>query len=194
MFTSMGAKPLAIPTPVWLVGTYDADGRPNIATIAWGGICCSDPPCLAVSLRASRHSYDAIVARRCFTVNVPSERYVTEADFAGLASGRDGDKFAAAGLTPVRSGLVDAPYVAEFPLVLECRLRHTLELGLHTQFVGEIVDVKAAAGVVDASGRVDGSLVRPIVYDTGTKGYYGLGQFLGAGFSIGKELLQASKG
>lgn len=194
MFKSMGAKPLAIPTPVWLVGTYDIAGRPNIATIAWGGICCSDPPCIAVSLRPSRHSHDAIVARESFTVNVPSESFVKEADFAGLASGRDGDKFAAAGLTPVKSELVDAPYVAEFPLVLECRLLHTLELGLHTQFVGEIVDVKAAEGVLDASGRVDGALVRPIIYDTGTKGYYGLGQLLGPGFSIGKELLQASRG
>ena len=62
---------------------------------------------------------------------------------SGIASGRDVDKFAVTGLTPVKSELVDAPYAAEFPVVLECRLLHIVEIGLHTQFIGEIIDVKA---------------------------------------------------
>ena len=190
MFKSVGAKALAVPTPVWLVGTYDADGRPNIATIAWGGVCCSEPPCVAISLRQSRYTYEAVVARMAFTINVPAQSFVREADFAGLVSGRDCDKFAAAGLTPVRSELVDAPYVAEFPLVLECRLRHTIELGIHTQFIGEIVDVKADGSVLGSNGLPDGDKVRPIVYDTGTRNYFSLGNILGAGFAIGNQLLR----
>jgi flavin reductase (DIM6/NTAB) family NADH-FMN oxidoreductase RutF len=39
------------PHPVLLVGTFGADGKPNVMNAAWGGICCSDPPCVAVSLR-----------------------------------------------------------------------------------------------------------------------------------------------
>ena len=190
MFKSLGAKTLVVPTPVWLVGTYDADGRPNIATIAWGGVCCSEPPCVAISLRKSRHTYDAVVARMAFTINVPAESHVREADFAGLASGRECDKFATAGLTPVRSELVDAPYVAEFPLVLECRLLHTIEIGIHTQFIGEIVDVKAKESVLGANGLPDGDKVRPIVYDPGTRNYLKLGNILGTGHAIGKELRQ----
>ena len=188
MKKSLGAKTVAVPTPTWLVGTYDAGGRPNIATVAWGGVCSSEPPSVAISLRKSRYSYDAIVARQAFTVNVPSEAYVREADFAGIFSGRDGDKFTATGLTAVRSELVDAPYVSEFPLVLECRLIHTIEIGIHTQFVGEIIDVKADAAVLDANGLPDGEKVRPIVYDTGTRNYFGLGKVIGKAFSIGKEL------
>jgi flavin reductase (DIM6/NTAB) family NADH-FMN oxidoreductase RutF len=188
MKKSLGAKTLAVPTPTWLVGTYDAAGRPNIATVAWCGVCCSEPPSVAISLRKSRYSYDAIVARRAFTVNVPTETHVREADFAGILSGRDVDKFAAAGLTAVRSELVDAPYVSEFPLVLECRLIHTIEIGIHTQFVGEIIDVKADAAVLDANGLPDGEKVLPIVYDTGTRNYFGLGKVIGKAFSIGKEL------
>jgi flavin reductase (DIM6/NTAB) family NADH-FMN oxidoreductase RutF len=190
MFKSLGAKTLAVPAPVWLVGTYDANGRPNIATIAWGGVCCSEPPCVAISLRKSRHTYDAVVARMAFTINVPAESFVREADFAGIVSGRDCDKFAAAGLTPVRSELVDAPYVAEFPLVLECRLRHTIEIGIHTQFIGEIVDVKANESVLGVNGMPTSDKVRPIVYDTGTRNYFGLGNILGTGFASGKELLK----
>ncbi len=143
MKKSLGAKTILYPTPVIIVGTYDDEGKPNAMTVAWGGICCSVPPCVAVSLRKATYSHGNIVKRQAFTVSVPSERHVKEADYFGIASGRNEDKFAVTRLTPVRSDLVDAPYVEEFPLVLECRLAHTFELGLHTQFVGEILDVKA---------------------------------------------------
>lgn len=188
MKRSLGPKTLAVPAPAWLVGTYDSDKRPNLVTVAWGGVCCSEPPSVAISLRKSRHSYDAIVNRKAFTINIPSETHVRETDFAGIVSGRDLDKFAAAGLTPVRSELVDAPYVAEFPLVIECRLIHTVEIGIHTQFIGEIVDVKADQAVLNAQGLPDADKIRPIIYDTGTKSYFGLGQLIGKGFSIGNEL------
>jgi len=72
MKQSVGAKTLAMPTPVWLVGSYDGEGRPNIMTIAWGGICCTQPPCVTVSLRRATYSYAAIEARRAFTVSSPS--------------------------------------------------------------------------------------------------------------------------
>lgn len=73
------------------------------------------------------------------------EQLAREADFFGRASGRNTDKLAATGLMAVRSELVDAPYLAGGPLVLECAVRHTLKIGLHTMFVGEILDIKAAA-------------------------------------------------
>lgn len=190
MKKSLGANTLAVPTPVWLVGTYDKEGKPNIATVAWGGICSSDPPSVTVSLRKSRHSYDSILERKAFTINVPSEAFVCQADYAGIASGRDTDKFGAAGLTPVRSELVDAPYVAEFPLVLECRLLQTVEVGVHTQFIGEIIDVKAEESVLDASGLLDATKVLPVVYSPATRTYYGLGAAIGKGFDMGKTLLK----
>src|SRR4030042_1151866 len=143
MKKSFGPRTLAFPTPVWVVGTYDQNGKPNAMTAAWGSICCSKPPCVAVSLRKATYSYGNIVDRRAFTISVPSEAHVKEADYFGMASGRDVNKFAQARLTPEASAVVDAPYVKEFPLVLECKLLQTIEIGLHTQFIGEIIDVKA---------------------------------------------------
>ena len=189
MKKSLGGVTHAMPTPVWLVGTYDGEGRP-IATVAWGGVCCSDPPSVTISLRKSRHSYDAILKRKAFTINVPSEAFACAADYAGIASGRDTDKFAAAGLTAVRSDLVDAPYVAEFPLVIECRLLKTVEIGAHTQFIGEIIDVKADEDVLDANGVPDAAKVLPLVYSPANRTYYGLGEVIGKGFDIGKKLLK----
>ncbi len=188
MKRSLGAKTLVYPTPTWIVGSYDAQGKPNGMTAAWGGICCSDPPCVAVSLRRATYTFGSLMQRRAFTISVPSQSQVKLADYFGLVSGRDTDKFAATGLTAVRSELVDAPYIAECPMVLECEIVHVFELGLHTQFVGKIVDVKAEEAVLDASGSPDILKVLPIIFSPGDRVYYGVASTLGHAFAVGKEL------
>jgi len=188
MKRSLGAKTLIYPTPAWLVGSYDEQGRHNVMTVAWGGICCSQPPCVAVSLRKATYTYGNLMKRRAFTVSVPSQAHVKETDYFGLTSGRDTDKFAAAGYTPVRSDLVDAPYVQEFPLILECSVVEVFELGLHTQFVGQILDVKADEEVLDAAGIPDILKVLPIIFSPGNWAYYGVGESLGHAFAVGKEI------
>jgi flavin reductase (DIM6/NTAB) family NADH-FMN oxidoreductase RutF len=192
MKRSIGAKTIVFPTPVFVVGTYSEDGRPNVMTAAWGGICCSRPPCVAVSLRKATQSHGNIVGRKAFTISIPSQTRAKEADYFGTVSGRDQDKFAATGLTPVRSELVDAPYVEEFPLVLECKLLHTFELGLHTQFVGEIIDVKADEAVLGEGGLPDIEEVRPLVFAPEGHRYYSVGPFVAEAFSIGKQVRGSS--
>jgi len=89
-------------------------------------------------------------------------------------------------LTPIRSGLVDAPYLEEFPLVLECRLLHTIEIGLHTQFIGEILDVKAEESVLGADGLPEVGKVVPFFYSPETRNYYKIGEYLGKAHSMGR--------
>ncbi|MEI8315677.1 MAG: flavin reductase family protein [Verrucomicrobiota bacterium] len=188
MKQSLGAVTLVYPTPVFLVGTYDSTGKPNIMTAAWGGICCSKPPCISVSLRKATHTYSSIVVRKAFTISIPSESQAAQADYCGLASGSTTDKFAHTKLTPVRSEVVDAPYVNECPLIVECKLVHTFELGLHTQFVGEVMDVKADKEVMKAGGLVDILKARPLIFTPDTCEYYGVGKFIGQAFSIGENV------
>jgi flavin reductase (DIM6/NTAB) family NADH-FMN oxidoreductase RutF len=186
MKESIGPKTILYPTPVFLVGTYDAEGKPNIMTVAWGGICCSKPPCVAVSIRAATYTHGNIVKNNAFTVNIPTVGMVKEADYAGIYSGRDEDKFAAAGLTPLRSEIVNAPLVDECPLVIECRLFRTVELGLHTQFVGEILDVKAEPEML-AEGGLRKTQFEPLSFAPSDSNYYGVGESVGKAFSIGKK-------
>jgi flavin reductase (DIM6/NTAB) family NADH-FMN oxidoreductase RutF len=188
MKQSLGAKTLAMPTPVWLVGTYDAEGRANLMAAAWACICCSQPPAVSVSLRSATYTHGAIHARRAFTINIPSQAQVSQADYVGIVSGRDTDKFRACGWTAVRSELVDAPYVDEVPLALECRLLQVHEIGLHTQFVGEIVDVKADPSVLGERGYPDITKVKPIAWDSSHRRYFGMGEFLGQAWQIGKGI------
>ena len=187
MTKSLGAKPLIYPAPVLVVGTYDKAGKPNVMTASWGGICCSQPPCVAVSLRRATSSHGNIVDREAFTISIPSEKYVKEVDYFGLVSGRSMDKFAGTKLTAVKSKLVDAPYVKEFPLVMECKLVHVAELGLHTQFVGEVIDAKADESIIGEGGAIDVKKLLPLVFTPDTQDYYGIGSFIGKAFSVGEK-------
>jgi flavin reductase (DIM6/NTAB) family NADH-FMN oxidoreductase RutF len=189
MKKSIGSITIIFPTPVWVVGSYDKEGKANVMTAAWGGICCSKPPCVGISLRKSRYTFDNIMERKAFTVNIPSEAYTKEADYFGIVSGKKADKFVAAGLTPVNSDLVDAPYVKEFPLVLECKLTQEIEIGIHTQFIGEIIDVKADESILGETGLPDIEKIKPIIFAPGTSTYHGVGKYLGKAFSIGREIL-----
>jgi flavin reductase (DIM6/NTAB) family NADH-FMN oxidoreductase RutF len=188
MKRSIGARAIAFPTPAWVVGTFDRDGKPNVMTAAWAGICCSQPPCVGVSLRKATYTHGNIVERKAFTVSIPSEEHVREADYFGVASGRNEEKLLRASLTPVKSDLVDAPYVEEFPLVLECKVIHTIEIGLHTQFIGEIMDVKVDPAALGNDGFPDIEKVKPIIYAPGRGTYHSVGEYLGKAFSIGKEI------
>lgn len=190
MKKSIGAKPLIVPTPVWVVGTFDHDDKPNVMTAAWGGICCSKPPCVSIAVQKIRYTYNNLVKRKAFTVCVPSALHAKEADYFGIASGRTTDKFEATGLTPTKSDIVDAPYVEEFPLALECKLIHSLELGLHTLFIGEVLDIKADETVLGEKGLPDMNKFKPFTYNPEIRTYYTVGEYFGKAFSIGKEIGQ----
>jgi flavin reductase (DIM6/NTAB) family NADH-FMN oxidoreductase RutF len=187
MRKSLGARTFAYPLPVWLVGTYDETGRANVMTASWAGICCSKPPCVNVSLRRATYTYAALEKRRAFTISIPTADQVKQADYFGIASGRSLDKIAQAGMTPARSERVDAPFLEECPVVLECRLVHAIELGLHTLFVGEVLDVKAVPGVLGSGGDVDPSRLDPFAYVPEAQSYWRLGERLGRAFSIGRD-------
>ena len=192
MKKSLGPKTLAYPAPVWVIGTYAKDGLPNVMTASWAGICCSKPPCVYVALQKPRYTYGNVIERQAYTVNVATEPFVRQSDYFGMVSGKDTNKLSDCGLTAVKSDTVDAPYIDEFPLVLECRLVQTIELGLHTQFVGEIIDVKADPSILDANGLPDIEKLKPIVFGPQIRTYHGIGAFLGQAFSIGKTIQKIS--
>ncbi len=189
MKKSLGPGTYALPCPVWIIGAYDENEKPNVMAAAWSGICCSKPPCLCVSLRAATYTHGCIHAAGAFSVNIPGEAHLREADYFGMASGREVDKFARSGLTAAPSDAVYAPIVKEFPLVLECKLLTINELGLHTQFIGEVVDVKAEENVLNEKGRPDFGKIRPFCFSAGDhRSYYATGEKLADAYSVGASI------
>jgi flavin reductase (DIM6/NTAB) family NADH-FMN oxidoreductase RutF len=177
---------LLAPVPVVLVTSGGGDEPANVATVAWAGTVCSDPPLLSISLRAATLTHGIVQRTGEFVVNVPCARIVRAVDLCGVISGRAGDKFATAGLTPVPATQVKAPIVAECPIALECRVRQVLELGLHTMFVAEILAVSVARELVERDGRLAIERADLVAFAHGS--YFALGPVLGAfGYSVRKK-------
>ena len=83
---------------------------------------------------------------------------------------------------------MDAPFIKEFPFFLECRLVNSTDLGLHTQFIGEILDVKIDEDMLDDAMKPSIEKIRPVVLTPEIREYYGFGEKLGNAFVIGKKL------
>jgi flavin reductase (DIM6/NTAB) family NADH-FMN oxidoreductase RutF len=181
--------PVLNPHPVLLVGTYGADGKANLMNAAWGGICCGDPPCVAVSLREATLTFHNILHCEAFTVGIPSRKQVEIADYVGIVSGRDHDKFLEAGLTASRSEKVNAPIAVELPFSLECKLVQHHKLGLHTIFIGEIVGMEADEDVLGPKGLPDIEKTQAMLWGGfGNPYYFAVGDKLGKAFSVGKKV------
>lgn len=188
MKKDLGAKLLVYPTPVLVISTYDNEGNPNAMTAAWGGICCSSPPCVAISLRKATYTYNNLMEKKAFTINIPSENYTKEADYFGMASGKKEDKFAKTGLTPVKSEIVDAPYIKEFPINLECKIIQVTEIGLHTQFIGEVMNIKIDDTIQEKGDQPIIEQIKPLIFAPDSRNYYAIGEQIAQAFSIGKDI------
>ncbi|HEX3013755.1 MAG TPA: flavin reductase family protein [Methanobacterium sp.] len=129
-------------TPIFIIGTYDKEGKPNAMNAILGEISGSDPQHISVSIKETTFTHKNILDKEAFTVNIPSATYIEEIIDLKTECGKNEDKFTATGLTPVKSELVDAPYIKEFPLALECKLVKATERGLCTSFTGEVLDAK----------------------------------------------------
>jgi flavin reductase (DIM6/NTAB) family NADH-FMN oxidoreductase RutF len=79
---------------------------------------------------------------------------------------------------------VDAPYVAEFPVVLECEVAEAVELGSHTLYIGRIADAKADEDVLAWTAAVLAK-VDPPVSNPVDRCYYAVGRQTGGGVFAG---------
>jgi flavin reductase (DIM6/NTAB) family NADH-FMN oxidoreductase RutF len=190
MKRSFGARPVAYPLPVFVIGTYDTNGKADAMVAAWGGICASEPPCISVTINPNHQTFRNIGDTRAFTVSIPSAKYLEETDYCGMVSGRDHDKFREAGLTAVRAEHVHAPYIGEFPVILECRLFGIHEIGPARQVIGEILDVKIDESVLDTDGKPDLHKIDTFAFDVMKMEYYSLGTPIGMAWNAGKKLMQ----
>jgi flavin reductase (DIM6/NTAB) family NADH-FMN oxidoreductase RutF len=171
------ASTVFAPQLVGLVTTVDRANRPNVATFAWIMSTSHDPELLAVSVSRSRYTYECLKDE--FVVNLPTKELVKQVWAAGTLSGRNFDKFAQVGLTPIPALVVNPPRIAECPTHIECRIVDRLDTGDHTIFIGRVV---AKSGDIDAlrAGTLN-ERIAPLFHLGGTK------------FLSGRERIDASR-
>lgn len=166
------------PLPAVLVSCGDAN-RSNLLTVAWTGILCTNPAMCYISVRPERFSYELIKESMEFTINLTTERLAHAADWCGVRSGRDYDKWAETGLTPEPGVKVGCPSIAESPLSLECRAKEIVKLGSHDMFIADILNVRADSSLIDPDSGA---------FDLGSAGLinYSHGHYYKQGAEIGK--------
>ncbi|MCR4955348.1 MAG: flavin reductase family protein [Lachnospiraceae bacterium] len=174
------------PLPVVMVSVQGEDEKPNIITVAWAGTVCTNPPMLSISVRKERYSYHLIKESGEFVVNLTTKNLVKATDFCGVKSGRDIDKFKAAGLTMLPSKVVKTPGIAESPVNIECKVKKIEELGSHHMFIAEVVNVTVDSALMDENNTFHLNDAGLITYSHGK--YFTLGKQVGSfGFSVRKK-------
>lgn len=141
----------------WMLITAGKESRFNTMTASWGGLgVLWNAPVSFAFVRPSRYTYEFMEKETYYTLSVLEPGNKKALQLCGSKSGRDTDKVAQAGLTPVFD--VQAPYFQEARLVLVCRKLYTQDLDperfldpaimgnykdgdFHRMYVGEIVKV-----------------------------------------------------
>ena len=180
------------PVPAVMVSCARPGETPNIITVAWTGTICSDPAMLYISVKKSRYSHDIIKETSEFVVNLVGEEQVRAADWCGVRSGKDFDKFKETGLTAIGSSKIHTPSIEQCPVSIECRVSQILELGSHDMFLANVLAVTVDDRYIDENGKLHLDRAGLTTYSHGQ--YFGLGQYKGKfGFSVEKKKKNGKK-
>lgn len=178
------------PVPAVMVSVADREGNTNIITVAWTGTVCSDPAMLYISVRPERHSYHMLRETGEFVVNLTTKKLTRAADYCGVRSGRDVDKWKEMNLTPGKAQKVCAPIIEESPVNLECRVTEVKELGTHHMFLAEVVAVDVDEAYLNDKGKFELNSTELVAYSHGE--YLETGKCLGTfGYSVKKPVKKA---
>lgn len=175
------------PVPAVVITSKNKEGKENAFTVAWTGTICTNPPMLSIAIRPERLSYEFIKETMEFTVNLPNSFQVRETDYCGVISGRDVDKIKELKLTAQPGHHIKAPYLAEFPINIECKVKQIIPLGTHDLFLAEVMGSHIDKKLMDEKGKIHFEWANLINYCHGE--YFPMakkpiGQF---GFSVAKN-------
>ena len=145
----------------WMLLTAGTTERLNTMTASWGSIgVLWNRYMVNIFIRPERHTYGFVEEQDYFSASFFGPQYREALTLCGTKSGRDIDKVAACNFT-VAPGKEGGVYFQEADLVLICKKRYRTELetsrmidmnpdlyygshgGVHTMYMGEIVEVYA---------------------------------------------------
>lgn len=184
---------LLYPLPAVIVSVGSKAGQTNLFTAAWTGTVCTNPAMVYISVRPIRYSYQMIKESGEFVLNLTTEKLAWAADYCGVRSGRDVDKWRETELHAGKSHTLRyAPVIEESPVNIECRVTEIRELGSHHMFLAEVTAVQVDEAYLGKDGKFELNQSRLLTYSHGE--YLGTGKSLGTfGYSVKKKNGQVKK-
>lgn len=147
------------PMPKVLVSCRGLNGEDNALAVAYCGNCSYDPPMVMVGIVPSRYSYKMIKESGCFIVNLVDKSNQQIFAYLGSHSRRDEDKLAVMDVRLKDGKTVNAPYLSDCPVNIECTVVDSIVTGSHEMFIGKVQYVHADAGLTDDKGNIDFSQI-----------------------------------
>ena len=183
---------MVYPVPAVMVSAKRPSEKANIITVAWCGTVCTNPAMAYISVRPERYSYDIIKETKEFVINLVSSDLAYAADYCGVKSGRDVDKYKELNLHELPSKYISAPGIEESPVNIECKLKEIVHLGSHDMFLATVEGVTVDEKYMDATGKFDLKAAGLVAYSHGE--YFELGNKLGTfGYSVKKAKTKKNK-
>ena len=167
---------LVVPRPIGWIGTRAADGSANLAPFSYFNGLSASPMLVGASVGRRRAGPGGPVEAKdtlrnveeagAFSVSVVSERHLEAMVRTSGDWPRGTSEFEVAGLGMAECETVAAPYVADAPAVLECRLFRIVDLGEapNTLVIGEVLGLRLGPELrVDPETlHVDVESLRPV--------------------------------
>ena len=182
MKKNIGSKFALYPTPATVVGTVGEDGKVNFLLVAHIGIVSHSK--LLVSMHSVHFSNEAVRKTKKLSINLISEDWVAQADYAGTVSGAKADKAKA---YEYHMGENGTPVIEKSPLCMECEVIDTYCIDNFENFICEIKNTYIEENLLDANGKIDYNLLKPVLFEMPTYKYLRTGEVIGDCLKLGKE-------
>lgn len=177
-------KGFVTPHPVFIIATYDENGKADAMNAAWCGQVGMNK--LSISLSAHKTTQN-IKANKEFTVSFATKEQIEACDYVGIVSANKvSDKLEKCGFTVTRSDKINAPVIDQLPVAIECKVIELQEEFNETRVIAEIVGMKADESVL-TDGKVDLEKLHPIMFDTVALCYREIGASVGGAWNAGKK-------
>ncbi len=129
----------SLPSGLYLVGSRSGFKR-NLMTVNWVSQVSFEPKLLAISIEKTAFTHELITEGQVFALNT-----VSRADRAIVRKFTkpvevDADAMTLNGF-PFHGGRTGAPILDQAPAYVDCEVRQTVDVGHHSMFIGEVVDV-----------------------------------------------------
>jgi len=160
------------------IGTFDENGNASVMATMASNIYNLNPPYLLLNLRQGAMTYQNILRTKAFTLNIPSEDYLIQADYDGHASLEDIKNSNIVDITAEKADSVNAPGVKEFPLYYECTMEKLIQIEGREFMLGKLRNVKINKSCLK-NGKMELRYVKPILYNHQTAEYFNVGKHIG---------------
>jgi len=170
---NIGASLALYPCPVIVVGAM-VNEKPTWTLVAHAGTVAHSH--LMVSLMQTHYINRGIREAKKLSVNVVDASWLAEADKMGTTSGNKLDKSEAFAWTMGENG---APLIDKAKVSIECEVDGNYELENFDNFICKILATYADESILNADGKIDYHVFKPILFEFPTYEYFLTGEKVG---------------